>query len=214
MYTSTTYVEWAFCHCAFYWKVVWTSVLLCSQEPVAHGWLPADISHACRPPGSAEECNSEQGDGVQRVQTVPIWPGARWVRADVHRSSFPKDVFKSLGTHVLIRIGNSVLFCHLSETLSKHLTLYSEMVACSIWLSYVRVIFPHDCRNFANAAAWPHKPTVHGHSHTIPCRSYCVCDLMVCYGALRLFLFSKSINSAWKSTVTLILMFIFVLCLV
>lgn len=82
-------------------KRVWASGLLFhspQQERFGHRRLPADVCHACRTAGSAKKLYSEQGDGLQRVQTVPVRPGARWVTAHVHWSAFLKDVLKTLVT--------------------------------------------------------------------------------------------------------------------
>lgn len=72
------------------------------QERFSHCWLQADISHAWRGEVSAEEFYSEQGDGVQRVQTVSLWPGI-WIGPNVHWPSFPKNGFKKLRTRSLQR---------------------------------------------------------------------------------------------------------------
>lgn len=99
-----------------------TSVLLSPQERFSHGWLPADISHARGAAGATEKLHPEQGDGLQRVQTVSIWPGARQLRAAVHWSPFTKHVLKTVVTNAQKQPGKRLLClaCHLSETLSKH----------------------------------------------------------------------------------------------
>lgn len=45
--------------------------------------------------GGAEKLYSEQGDGAQRVQTVPLRPGSKWLRAHVYWPSFPGIVLRA-----------------------------------------------------------------------------------------------------------------------
>lgn len=124
------------------------------QEWFSHCWLPADIPHAWRTAGSAEKLYSEQGDGVQRVQTVPIRPAARWFRADVYWPSFPKNVLKTL-RKFFYRQGHGCISCFFVISL-RHNTVYNKVDVCS--MCFLSVIFP-GCRNFAYYASSPQETT-------------------------------------------------------
>lgn len=69
--------------------------LLAPQGQHSHCWLPSDISHAWRAARSTEKIHFEQADGVQRVQTVSIRPGAAQFWVTVHWSTFPKHGLKT-----------------------------------------------------------------------------------------------------------------------
>lgn len=69
------------------------------QQRLRHRPLQADVCHARRRAGSADEFHPEQKHGVQRLQAVSLRAGAAGV-PHVYRRELPEDVFESLAVAV------------------------------------------------------------------------------------------------------------------
>lgn len=120
-----------------------TTSSLSPQEWDCSRSVQADVRPASGAAGGAEKLHSEQGVGAERAQTVPLWPGSKWLGEHVYRPSFPEIVLSALMTGVEKQTGKISLASPPQGNTKPRGGLLTCLVGHFTWNSPQKAVFDH-----------------------------------------------------------------------